>query len=349
MPELTTCGGTSRHSRRATKGPADWSSGRTRRSPAAHPAGQLTLTPDRLQKRALAALTSYVRDGGRAVLVMPCGSGKTRAGRWLAERVDARLAIVCVPTLALLPQTLTAWRMNGSGWAHRSLIVGSDPSSGKVVRVDDLALPGWAREEVRASTSVSVIADFMREPGPGARLIVSTDHSAPKVAAALRQAGKIADLLVCDEAHRLAGRPRSEFRTVLDEQRFRARRRVAMTATPVEAAAWQDDLDAASRTGDSLSLDDIAMFGPVAYRATFADAVDAGRLVDYDVHVLAKPADTGPDDRSVNAGAAVLSAIRDGATRILTFHTRVSHAASLADHLDGRITPGGKRVTALYP
>jgi superfamily II DNA or RNA helicase len=306
---------------------------------------QLTLTPDRLQKRALAALASYVGDGGRAVLVMPCGSGKTLVGRWLAERVDAKLAVVCVPTLALLPQTLKAWRMDGSGWAHRSMIVGSDPTSGQVVRVDDLALPGWAREEVRASTSVNVIAEFLR--GPGTLLIFSTYHSAPRVAAALRRAGKIADLLVCDEGHRLTGRPRDEFRAVLDDQRFPARRRVAMTATPVEAAAWQDDLDDGALYGDSLSLDDIVTFGPVAYRATFADAVAAGRLVDYDVHVLAKPSGTDSDDRAANAGAAVLSAIEDGATRILTFHTRVSHAAELAEHLDGRIH-AGKRVAALY-
>jgi superfamily II DNA or RNA helicase len=307
-----------------------------------------TLTPDRLQERALTALASHVGDGGRGVLVMPCGSGKTLVGRWLAELVDAELAVVCVPILALLPQTLTAWRMHGSGWEHRAMIVGSDPSSGKVVRADDLALPGWARGAVRASTAVPVITDFLREPGPGPRLIFSTYHSAPKVAAALRKTGKIADLLVCDEAHRLAGRPRSEFRTVLDDQRFPARRRVAMTATPVEAAAWEDDLDPAAGS-DALSLDDIATFGPVAYRASFADAVDAGRLVDYDVHVLARPAgDSAPDARSVNAGAAVLSAAGDGAARILTFHTRVSHAADLAAHLDGRLLPGGKRVRALY-
>lgn len=310
------------------------------------PGAVLTLTPDSLQRRALAALTSHVGAGGRAVLVMPCGSGKTLVGRWLAERVDAELAVVCVPSLALLPQTLTAWRMHGSGWAHQSMIVGSDPSSGRVVRADDMELPRWARDAVRASTSVSVITGFMREPG--SRLIVSTYHSAPKVASALRKAGKVADLLVCDEAHRLVGRPRSEFRAVLDEQRFPARRRVAMTATPVEAAAWEDDLGGSAGPG-ILSLDDIATFGPVAHRASFGDAVAAGRLVDYDVHVLAKPADDGvPDARSVNAGAAVLSAARDGATRVLTFHTRVSHAAALAAHLDGRVLPGGKRVRALY-
>jgi superfamily II DNA or RNA helicase len=304
------------------------------------------LTPDRLQERALTALASHVGVGGRAVLVMPCGSGKTLIGRWLAELVDAELAVVCVPSLALLPQTLTAWRMRGSGWAHRSMIVGSDPSSGRVVRADDMELPDWAREEVLASTSVSVIASFIEEPGPG--LIVSTYHSAPKVASALRRAGKVAHLLVCDEAHRLAGHPRSEFRAVLDERRFPARRRVAMTATPVEAAAWEDDLGDAARSS-TLSLDDIATFGPVAHRASFGDAVDAGRLVDYDVHVLAKPTcDSVPDARSVNAGAAVLSAAADGAVRILTFHTRVSHAAGLAAHLDGRILPGGKRVRALY-
>lgn len=312
------------------------------------PAARPALTPDRLQRRALAALTSHVGDGGRAVLVMPCGSGKTLVGRWLAERVDAELAVVCVPTLALLPQTLTAWRTHGLGWAHRSMIVGSDPVSGRVVHAGDMDLPAWARNAVRASTSVSVITGFLREPGTGPRLIVSTYHSAPRVAAALRKAGRTADLLVCDEAHRLAGRPRKEFRTVLDEKRFPARRRVAMTATPVEAAAWEDDFDAITGPG-ILSLDDIATFGPVAHRASFGDAVDAGRLVDYDVHVLGTTGDgSAPDSRNVNAGTAVLSAARDGAARILTFHTRVSHAAALAAHLDGKVLPGGKRVRALH-
>jgi superfamily II DNA or RNA helicase len=303
------------------------------------------LAPDRLQKKALTALVRYVGDGGRAVLVMPCGSGKTAVGRWLAERVDARLVVVCVPNLPLLPQTLTAWRMNGAGWAHRSMIVGSDPSNGRIVRVDGTGLPAWAREEVRASTSVDDITRFIREPAAGgeAKLIVSTYHSAPKVAAALRWAGKIADLLVCDEAHQLCGRPRAEFRTVLDDRTFRARRRVAMTATPVEAAAWQDD--AGGGYGDSVSMDDITTFGPVAFRAGFADAVQVGRLVDYDVQVLANPA---AEVGVVNAGAAVLSAIGDGATRILTFHTRVSHAAELAAHLNGRCLPGGKRIWAAH-
>lgn len=64
-------------------------------------------------------------------------------------------------------------------------------------------LPGWARGEVRASTAVPVITGFLAEPGPGAQLVVSTYHSAPCVAAALRRAGKVPDLLVCDEAHHL--------------------------------------------------------------------------------------------------------------------------------------------------
>jgi superfamily II DNA or RNA helicase len=316
------------------------------------PGAGLTLTPDRLQKRALAALITYVGAGGRAVLVMPCGSGKTLVGRWLAEKVDSELAVVCVPTLALLPQTLMAWRMNGdAGWAHRAMIVGSDPGSGKVVGVDDMALPSWAREEVRASTSTSAIAAFIRRPGQGPQLIVSTYLSAPKVAAALRMSGRTADLLVCDEAHRLAGHPRSEFRAVLDERLFPALRRVMMTATPVEAAAWQDDLaDTASdrlSLAGGLSLDDINNFGPVAYRASFADAVEAGRLVDYDVQVLAAPAGTD-GGRSANAGAAVLAAARDGATRILTFHTRVSSALDLAAQLYGKPLPGGKKVRSLY-
>lgn len=289
----------------------------------------MTPQPHTLQRAALHELHSRLADGGRGVVVMPCGTGKTLLGRWYAEQLAARTVVVFVPSLALVGQTLTAWRTDTS-WRHDSMIVCSDPTSGRAVGVDDLELPDWARAEVAVSTSARAIEQFLAGGGPS-RLIVSTYHSAPRVAGALARAGRAADLLVCDEAHRLTGQPRREFRAVLDEQALPARRRLFLTATPVEAAAWaadaEDDVDA------PLSLDDEDLFGPTLYRATFADAVAAGRLVDYDVHVLAgRP---GELDEAPGSAHAVLTAVRDGARRVLTFHGRVARARELSAHLDG--------------
>jgi superfamily II DNA or RNA helicase len=302
----------------------------------------MTGKPHALQRQALHRLHERLGKRGRGVVVMPCGSGKTLLGRWFAQQLGARLAVVFVPSLALVPQTLLAWRSDTS-WHHQSMIVCSDPGSGRAVALDDLELPAWARASVTASTSERAIHAFLAGGGP-ARVIVSTYHSAPRVAAALQRAGVVADLIVCDEAHRLAGQPRREFRAVLDDDALPARRRVFLTATPVEAAAWTADADLDDVTAP-LSLDDEALFGPTVYRATFADAVAAGRLVDYDVEVLAVRPGAGPAD-APGAMHAVLAAIRDGGRRLLTFHSRVNHARELARHLDRLQLADGVRIQA---
>ncbi|WP_298795718.1 DEAD/DEAH box helicase family protein [uncultured Pseudonocardia sp.] len=204
--------------------------------------GGATRIPHRLQRHALHHL--HAHPGDRGVVVMPCGSGKTLLGRWLAEQTSAALTVVFVPSLALVGQTVLAYRA-GATWPHHTMIVYSDPTSGRAVAVDDLDLPAWARDAVTASTSRPAISTFLggahpRSAGRGgrARLIVSAYHSEPRVAAALVHAGTVADLVICDEAHRLTGRPRREFRAVLDPDTLPARRRVFLTATPVEAAAW---------------------------------------------------------------------------------------------------------------
>src|SRR6516165_8391180 len=114
--------------------------------------------------------------------------------------------------------------------------------------------------------------------GPrGHRLVVfSTYHSAPVVAAACQAADAVFDLAICDEAHRLAGRPRDSFRAVLDDRRVPARKRLFMTATP-----QVDDGDGV------LSMDDPALFEPRCHTVTFAQAIDAGMLADYQVLVIA--------------------------------------------------------------
>ena len=199
-------------------------------------------------------------------------------GRWFAEQLGARLTVLFVPSLALVPQTVLAYRSDPR-WRHQTMIVCSDPTSGRAVALHDLDLPAWVRASVTASTSQRVIEEFLGGGGPP-RLIVSTYHSAPRVAAALRDAGYTADLAVNDEAHRLAGQPRAEFRSVLDERALPARRRLFLTATPVEAEAWRAEVD--DDVAAPLSLDDEETFGPTIFRGSYADGIAVGRLVDYD-------------------------------------------------------------------
>ena len=80
---------------------------------------------------------------------------------------------------------------------------------------------------------------------------------------------------ICDEAHRCAGRSTKRDAQPLSDGFLRASRRLFLTATPRLLGAKRD------KEGELLataSMDDQALFGRVAYRLAYSDAV-ARRLV----------------------------------------------------------------------
>lgn len=96
-----------------------------------------------------------------------------------------------------------------------------------------LVLPDWAAARARVTTSPVDAERFLRRAQPDrAQVVFSTYHSAPVAAAAQQASGAVFDLVICDEAHRLAGTPRAEFAAALDPRAIVARRRLFMTATP---------------------------------------------------------------------------------------------------------------------
>jgi len=298
------------------------------------------------QLEALAALEESLVDGDRAQLVMACGAGKTLVGRWLAQRREAAITLVVVPSLALVAQTLAEWRSAGD-WAFEALITCSDPSTaaGAAERASaddqDVAAPFWASHRAKVTTRPGVVASTLRgRPAARPLVIFSTYHSAHVVAAAAVSAGVVLDLVVADEAHNLSGHPRTEFRVVLS-QALPARARVFMTATQVvaratESAAGFDDWS------HPLSMDDVALFGPVAYRLNFAEAIAADLLADYQVLIFETPGEVTPSPVS-----ALLTAAAEGLTSVLSFHGRVAKARAFADSVNGMRLPDGRTVVAL--
>ena len=45
----------------------------------------------------------------RGKLIMPCGTGKSLAAYWIAQKLGARRILIAVPSLALIRQTLKVW------------------------------------------------------------------------------------------------------------------------------------------------------------------------------------------------------------------------------------------------
>lgn len=48
----------------------------------------------------------------RGQLIMACGTGKTLAGLFIAEKLNCQRTLVLLPSLSLLKQTLNEWRAN---------------------------------------------------------------------------------------------------------------------------------------------------------------------------------------------------------------------------------------------
>ena len=219
------------------------------------------------QAEAVAAILAGLEGGGRGQLRAACGTGKT----FIASVVAAELAgggvtVVLVPSIALAAQTITAWHPGGPG--DRVLAVCSDYTvGGGGVRAADLPVP--------VTTDAEVIAKWL-VGAPAGALVVGTYDSAHRVADGLRRAGIVAELTICDEAHRLAGPAGKVTAAVLEPGVLPDRRRLFMTATP--RICTGTSADGALRT---ISMDDEQVFGPVAYRYPFRRTIADGWLKDY--------------------------------------------------------------------
>lgn len=284
------------------------------------------------QQRALAKLQAMFPTSNRAQLHWACGTGKTLVGRWLAEDLDAGTVLVLVPSLALVAQTLAEWQ-TGSDWAFTAIVVCSDRTTGDAWRID----PGWwGQHGVEVTTDAATVTKFLTHRTGLPRVVFSTYHSSAVVATAARRAGAVFDVVVCDEAHRLAGDPDDRFSVVLDESALRARRRLFTTATPIYTQA---------STG-VLSMSDKALFGPIADRLDVAEAIADRLLVDYQVLVLDASGDADKLDAGARVPAALAAAAREGLTRVISFHSRVARARRFATAVDGLRLPDGRTVRA---
>ena len=309
------------------------------------------------QDAAINAVATGFSTSDAGQLIMACGTGKTLTALWVQEMLAARgdlpadaLTVALFPSISLLEQTLREWSTHrSSDWSALAICSDAtvtdsvDPADSRRV---ELGLP--------ATTDPDMVSAFMARPG--ARIMFCTYQSSHVIADAARTSGRTIDLVVCDEAHRLAGDPSKSTAVVLDRDAFPAARRLFMTATPrVLSSAGKS----AARDADAVvhSMDDHTVFGPVFHTYSFAAAISDGMLTDYEVvvalttdvearNMIASGQFIGVDDTTVTARdlAAVIAtakaAQQHGLSRMISFHSRVRRAHGFADlltRLSGRV------------
>jgi hypothetical protein len=265
---------------------------------------------------------------------------------------------VLLPSLSLLKQTMQVWKTHAQV-PFEALPVCSDKT---VNQGGDEAVAHTSELGVPVTTDSAEIAAFLRRRS-GPRVVFSTYQSSPEIAVAVA-AGRVPafDLVIADEAHRVAGSGSSDFATVLDQKAIKTRRRLFMTATPryftgrVLKAAQEVDLEVAS-------MDDQNKFGLVFHRLTFGDAIKRDLLTDYQVAVVGVDdatykqwAETGTlvtrdgkkitDARTLAGQIGLAKAMRKyDLRRTISFHSRVARAREFAAEMPEVIEwmPAGQR------
>lgn len=303
--------------------------------------------PQPHQVEALDALLPALETHNRVSAIMACGTGKTLIALWVAERRQASRILVLVPSLALLRQTLHEWLRETSLPSLAYLCVCSDPT---VKEGLDSIATAQSDLDFQVSTDAASVRGFLDAPFTGAKIVFSTYQSAQVVGAALKP-GEAFELAVFDEAHKTAGREGRNYAFALEDANLQIRKRLFLTATPRHYNPQKRDLE-----GDVqlvFSMDRPEVYGPQAFRLTFAEAARRGIICGYKVIIsvitseMVTNALLSRGEVIVNGDAvrarqvANQIALRDAigkyrASKVFTFHKTVASAASfVADGSEG--------------
>jgi superfamily II DNA or RNA helicase len=294
------------------------------------------------QREAIEKITAGLKEADRTTAVMACGTGKTLVALWAAEAQNPKTVLVLVPSLALLSQTLPDWcKQTSWGNRFRYLCVCSDASVDREAKQDGYT---YKQEDLEfpVTTEPKRVKDFLTGNKDGVNVIFSTYQSAEVVAEGLK--GQTVELGIFDEAHKTTGDKEGLFAYGLSDKNIRIKKRLFLTATPRHYKLNKRDKDGDFQV---VSMNDEAVYGKVSYRLPFSAAVAAGIIVPYKV-IISVSLNKEVDAELLRRGStrvrrdeiqakwvanqiALKRAIeKTGASKIITFHSRVNLAEEFA-------------------
>jgi predicted helicase len=301
-------------------------------------------TPLPRQQEALDAVLGTFKEHDRTTILMPCGTGKTLVALWAAEQLDGQNVLVLVPSLALVSQTLHEW-VKETRWNNPSFLCAcSDPTVTN--RAEDRLVLHQADVDFPVTTEGDAVRLFLERTTEGVKIIFSTYQSAHVVAEGMTEDMRF-DLGIFDEAHKTAGREGKRFSFALQDANLPISKRLYMTATPRHYDVRKRDKEGDAKLVYSMDVPEV--YGPVAYRLSFAQAVQSQMICGYKVLISVVTNDM-VNDETLRRGAVMVEevevsarqvanqlAIKDvferyGIRKAITFHKSVEAAASFTAH-----------------
>ncbi|MFJ9448262.1 Helicase associated domain protein [Kitasatospora sp. NPDC101235] len=294
-------------------------------------------------------------EGLRCQIRAATGSGKSLTAVHVASRLHAERTLVIVPSLPLLEQTVAVWQREGQGGLMVGLcsLTGNEQPVGLRCTTDPAELVRWTAGAGR----VTVFATY-------ASLGLGHLEKA-------HQAGLSAfSLAVVDEAHRTSGQAGRPWAAILDNARIPCDRRLFMTATPRLWAVKDSDRERAAEAGIEAaeliaSMDDEALYGPVAHDYPLGTAISDGVIAPYRIlcvdvsdPVLQGLEQRGAHEMSVEYRGARLAALQTALltacaewdlSRVLSFHHMVAEARALSAGLPEVARVLWEQDPALHP
>lgn len=253
-------------------------------------------SPHDHQRSAVEKVSEYLFSGNptqdKATAILPCGTGKSVVGLWIAEQNVGRggNVLILVPSIALVSQILREWYLQKSpDVPPRYITVCSDSKAARESEdadIIDVAIPPTTDPQKLASELKLSFPDHMT-------CVFSTYQSLPQIVKAQEMGAPDFDLVICDEAHRTTikttkniadyGNEEKAFQLVHNTERLRADRRLFMTATPKVFA----DKNEGDTWGQIVDMENKEKFGPRVFEMGFGAAIEKKLLSDYRVLVIA--------------------------------------------------------------
>jgi predicted helicase len=262
------------------------------------------------QKTAIANTVASLEENSRAQLIMACGTGKTRVGLKVSEKLSHRRILVLVPSIALVEQTLDMYEKYARE-GYQALAVCSE---------SQIRFMG-VNFENRATTDRTEVEKFMRRKGK--KIVVCTYQSQELLQ------GMRFDLGIFDEAHKTVGPADKAFAFALYDSNVFIRKRLFMTATPRRNIRPH-------RKGTVVTHDMMnkKLYGDVAYNMPFRKAVRLGVICDYKIVVSVVLDDHLRVEGTPRPLAVSMAQSMDKtkAKKVFSYHYRVDHAQNFIRH-----------------
>ncbi|CAM8625006.1 DEXHc_RE domain containing protein [Candidatus Methylacidiphilaceae bacterium] len=294
-------------------------------------------TPKPHQQEAIDKILKEFSIADRATAVMACGTGKTLVGLWVMEALIPAKAIILMPSLALIRQTLHEWLRETNIKQFSFLCVCSDQSVSE--GIDSLVI-NQSDLDFEVTTDPKRIRAYLDTPFDGTKVVFTTYHSAPVVGESLKPEEQF-EYGVFDEAHKTTGKKDRRTGYALTNDNLSIRKRLFLTATPKRFNPLKKDLEGESI--EIFSMDNEELYGKRCHTLSFGKAVAGGIICPYEVlisvittemvtnamldHGEVKVNEEHVTARNVANQIAVRDAVKKyGVKKIFTFHSTVKSA-----------------------